>query len=75
MDKKAKFPSWLAPIIGALLPIGMAMVGQYKQDGTILAIWETDPLNLALTVCLGCFGGLIVWGYDLIKKKFGNGFD
>jgi len=70
MDKTVNFPSWLAPIIGAILPIGMAMVGQYKHDSSILAIWKVEPERLILMVALGFLGGLIIWGYDLMKKKF-----
>lgn len=69
MNAKQKFPSWIAPIIGAILPIGMAMVGQYKQDHSILAVWEIDSDRLLLMVGLGFFGGIIIWVYDLAKSK------
>ena len=47
----------------------MAMVGQYKQDHSILAVWEVDSDRLLLMVGLGFFGGIIIWVYDLGKNK------
>lgn len=69
MNIKQKFPSWIAPIIGAMLPIGMAMVGQYKQDHSISVVWEADLDRLSLMVGLGFFGGIVIWLYDLVKSK------
>jgi len=69
MSTKQKFPSWIAPIIGAILPIGMAMVGQYKQDHSILEVWEVDSDRLLLMVGLGFFGGIIIRIYDLVKRN------
>lgn len=69
MNKKKRLPGWLAPIIGGALPVGMAMVGQFKQDHSLLAIWEVDPERLILMVGLGIFGGAIIWVYDVVKRK------
>jgi len=63
------FRSWLAPFIGAILPLGMAVVGQYKQDQSILEIWKADPYTLLFMASLGFLGGTIIWVYDLVRKN------
>lgn len=69
MDSKTKFPSWLAPIIGAVLPVGMAIVGQFKSEQTILAVWEVELEKLILMSFLGFSGGVIIWLYDFFRKR------
>lgn len=69
MYPQISLPNWLAPIIGAVLPVLMGVYGEYKSSNVFLDPRTIDFERLVFMALLGFLGGCFVWVWSVIMER------